>query len=63
MIEGGPDGNPESPSVHRKSPKYINQIPNSLACPCRMQVRLIVIIYGRLVTNKTSNIFKAEIMF
>ena len=37
--EGGLVGNPESSLVNRRSPKSINQSPNSkfLACPCRLE--------------------------
>ena len=37
MIERGLVGNPESSLVHRRSPKSINQSPNSRACPYRLQ--------------------------
>ena len=37
VIVSGPVGNPESSSVHRRSPKSINQNSYSWACPCRLQ--------------------------
>ena len=37
MIERGLVGNPESSLVHGRSPKSINQSPNSWACPCQLR--------------------------
>ena len=36
MLERGLFDNPELSLVHKRSPKSINQSPNSWACPCRL---------------------------